>query len=96
MNQIQQATRFRLTTPSPQILATNLAARVDIGSLSDRHIRRRCDKRHGWFAWIVAWDPVGYGDVVRGVAKANRNGAVECEEKLGSSIVEREHLGFGR
>lgn len=79
MDQVEQIARFRFAAPSSQILSANFSTRIDVGTLADGHVRCRRHKCHGRFAWIISWDPVRYGDIVRSVAEVDRDGTVQSE-----------------
>lgn len=95
MNQIEQVACLGLTPPPCEVFTTNLSARIDIGALANGHIRCRRYKGHGRLSRVVLWDPVGYRNVVGGIPKLDRDGTVQGEEELCSTIIEGENFGLG-
>lgn len=96
VNQVEQIACLGLASPPRDVVASDLAAGIHVGSFADGHVWRGRHKCHRWLSWIVSGNPVSDGDVVGGVAELHRNRALEREQQLRATIVESEDLSLGR
>ena len=96
VDETEQIAGLGLAPPPCEVVTADFSAWIDVGTFSDGHVGRRRYKCHRWLSRIVAWDPVGDGNVVGGVAEVDGDGSFQSEQQLCASIVEGKHLGLGR
>ncbi|KAI3492860.1 hypothetical protein L1887_42464 [Cichorium endivia] len=96
VDQVEQVACLGLASPPRDVVASDLAAGVHIGSFANGHVWRWRHECHWRLSRIVSGDPVSDGDVVGGVAELHGHRALEREQQLCATIVESEDLSLGR